>query len=87
MHASGMLGRRVCLRSWRFCGTVEDGQQGGEALALKTPTPPQRGAAARATDHSLAALILSEPLPQIKRFSLVSSHGVALPAPLSELRG
>src|SRR4051812_29098762 len=39
-----MMGRRVCLRSWRFCGTVEDRQERGEALTLKTPTPPQRGA-------------------------------------------
>src|SRR4051794_39870290 len=51
-----MVGRRVCLRSWRFCGTVEDGQQGGDALTLKTPKPPQRGAAARATDQSLSTV-------------------------------
>src|SRR5690349_17319109 len=82
-----MAGRRVCLRSGGFCGTVLDRQQGGEALALKTPTPPQRGADGSGTDWiALSAPILPEPLPQIKHFSLVSSHGKPLSAPLSKPR-
>src|SRR3954470_19238696 len=58
-----MMGCRVCLRSGAFCVTVEDRQERGEVAPLKTPKPPQRGAAARATDQSLRTVDPVRTLP------------------------